>query len=177
MTRQVILLRGVNVGRNNRLPMGELRTAMAGSGFEHVETYLQSGNIVLTSERPASEVAALCSDLIADRFGLRVAAVGRTAEEMAEVVTGNPLAALATVPKYHLVAFLGGDPGPDLEARLAAAAEPGERFAIRGRHVYTWHPQGPLTSKLWGVPGAGVTVTARNWATVTRLREILCSGS
>jgi uncharacterized protein (DUF1697 family) len=80
----VALLRGINVGGRNKLPMRELATIFADAGCTEVATYIQSGNVVF---RAADELAARVSDLItnsiAERFGLRVPVVTRSAKERA----------------------------------------------------------------------------------------------
>lgn len=172
MARQVVLLRGVNVGGRNRLPMSTFRDLLAGAGFDEVRTYLQSGNAVLSTAAPPAEVARECRELLAGRLGLDVPVVVRTGEALAEVVRRDPLGAVAVDPRRHQVSFLSGDPGPDLLDALRAVATPAERVAVVGREIYAWHPDGIARSALWAMiagRGLGVTATSRNWTTVTSL--------
>ena len=90
MARLVVLLRGINIGSRNRISMPELREALEDAGYDDVRTYLQSGNVVLTSTARAKTVAWKCERLIADRFGLEIAVVARTHGELARVVDRNP---------------------------------------------------------------------------------------
>ena len=93
--RQIVLLRGINIGPHNRIAMPALRELLAGAGFGDVRTYVQSGNVVLTSDAPPDRLAAECRALIAEAFGLDIAVVVRTRAELAEVVRRDPLGAVA----------------------------------------------------------------------------------
>jgi uncharacterized protein (DUF1697 family) len=170
--RQVLLLRGVNVGASNRIPMGSLRELLTAAGLGDVRTYLQSGNVVLSSDAPPGELAAECKRQIAEGFGLDIAVLARTRDELAKVVASNPLAKVATNPKRYQVSFCSAEPGRELVERLGALAVPPERFVAIGRELYAWHPDGVARSRLWAELGGrklGVTATARNWSTVTTL--------
>src|SRR5581483_11252634 len=87
----VVLLRGINLGPRNRIAMPELRDALGEAGFKDVQTYVASGNVVLSSRAAPKRVASRVQKLIADRFGLDIAVVVRTHDELAEVVKLNPL--------------------------------------------------------------------------------------
>src|SRR5262249_44383981 len=141
-------------------------------GFGDVRTYLQSGNVVLTSRASPASVARRCEELIAGRFGLDVAVVTRTRDELAEVVRRDPLGDVAKDPKRYQVSFLEAEPDPKIVDKLAAVAAARERFEVIGREIYAWHPTGVARSKLWALlagKGLGVTATARNWTTVTQV--------
>jgi uncharacterized protein (DUF1697 family) len=173
--RQVLFLRGVNVGDHNRIPMGELREMLAASGHPDARTYLQSGNVVVSSGASPRELAQECEREIAERFGLSIAVLARTHEELAEVVRRDPLAGVALDPKRYQVSFCSVEPDPALVERLAALAVPPERFAAAGRELYAWHPNGVARSRLWAELGGrklGLDATSRNWATVTTLLEM-----
>ena len=170
--RQIVLLRGVNIGPRNRIAMPRLRGALEAAGFADVATYLQSGNIALTTRKTPDRLARECARLIADEFGLDIGVVVRTHEELAAVVECNPLRDVAVNPKRYQVSFLAEEPSTDLVERLAAAAVAPERFVAIGRELYSWTPEGIARSKLWArLAGRdlGVTATARNWTTVTAL--------
>ena len=175
MQRRVALLRGINLGARNRVPMPALRDLLDGAGFGEVSTYVQSGNVVLSSDEQPAELERRLEQLIAGEFGLEVPVVVRTAEELAAVVAQNPLAEVAIDPKRYQVTFLAQPLASErLEAVAALAAGP-ERFAARERELYAWHPNGVARSKLWaklGGAGLGVKATSRNWTTVTTLLEM-----
>ena len=170
--RQIVLLRGVNLGARNRIAMPKLRDAMTAAGFAEVATYVQSGNVVLTSDAPPERIAAKTQRLIADAFGLDLGVVVRTRDELAAVVARNPLGDVAVNPKRYQVSFLAEQPDPAVVEALAGFAVEPERFVAIGRELYAWHPEGVARSRLWARlagPTLGVTATARNWTTVTSL--------
>jgi uncharacterized protein (DUF1697 family) len=169
---RIAFLRGINIGSRNRIAMAELRDVLDGAGFDDVRTYLQSGNVVLSSRASPTAVARRCEEAIAERFGLDVAVVVRTRDELAEVVRRNPLGDVAKDPKRYQVSFLDAEPDPALVDRLTQAADARERFEMIGREIYAWHPAGVARSKLWALlagKGLGATATARNWTTVTKV--------
>jgi len=173
--RQIVLLRGINVGSHNRIAMPELRRVLAEAGFADVATYVQSGNVVLTSGATPDRLAARFRRLIEEAFGLEIGVVVRTRSELAKVVARNPLRDVAVDPKRYQVSFLAEKPKRDVVQKLAALAVEPERFVANGRELYAWHPAGVARSKLWAAlagPSLGVTATARNWTTVTKLLEL-----
>jgi uncharacterized protein (DUF1697 family) len=172
VSSRILLLRGINLGSRNRVPMPQLRELLTGAGMNDVRTYLQSGNVVVTSDAPADDLAGACERVIAEELGLDIRVVARTRDELAEVVARNPLAAVAANPKRYQVSFLDAELPPKLLQELSALAVDSERFVAIGRELYAWHPEGVARSKLWNKlagKGLGATATARNWATVTAL--------
>ena len=155
--------------------MPQLREALEDSGFEDVSTYVQSGNVVLSSTAAATGVGAEVERLIAKRFDLDIRVVVRTRAELAAVVKRNPFAKVATNPKLYQVTFLEKAPAADVVRKLEAAAAGKEQVVRVGRELYAWHPDGIGRSKLAALmsgKGLGATATARNWTTVTRLFEM-----
>jgi uncharacterized protein (DUF1697 family) len=155
--------------------MPKLREALAEAGFDDVRTYLQSGNVVLSSRASPDTVARKTKRLIADEFGLDIDVVVRKRDELAQVVKRDPLGKVAKDPKRYQVSFLDRRPGRDVVRKLEALAVGDEQLVADGRELYAWHPAGVARSKLWAAlagRGLGVTATARNWTTVTKLLEL-----
>jgi len=155
--------------------MPRLRSALEEAGFENVATYVQSGNIVLSSSDSAAKAAQACERLVKKEFGLDIPVVVRTRAQLAEVVKHNPLGKVAKDPKRYQVSFLEKKPSAALVRKLEDVAAPAERVVAHGREIYAWHPEGVARSKLWAAlagKGLGVTATARNWTTVTKLLEL-----
>ena len=178
MARQVVLLRGINVGSANRIAMPALRSALAEAGFGDVRTYVQSGNLVLESGQEPTDVAAGVSRLLRQRFELDVQVLVRTADELGEVVARNPFGEeAATNPKALQVTFRGDAVGPDVIAALQDRAASTEKVAAIGREIYSWHPDGIARSKLaLAITPKNSAATARNWTTVTTLLEMATHG-
>jgi uncharacterized protein (DUF1697 family) len=175
MARHIVLLRGINLGARNRIAMPELRKALEEAGFDEVQTYVQSGNVVLSSSGSAAHVARTVERQVSESFGLDIDVVVRTRAQLAKVVERNPLAKVAKNPKRYQVSFLEKKPTAALMRRLEAVAAPTERVVSAGREIYAWHPEGVARSKLWAALAGkdlGVTATARNWTTVTTLLEL-----
>jgi uncharacterized protein (DUF1697 family) len=173
--RQVIMLRGINLGPNRRVPMADLRALFAQAGYEDVQTYVQSGNVVLDSTSSAAELEREAAALISERFGFDVPVVVRTGRQLAAVVKRNPLGDVASEPKRYQVSFLADKPPADVVRAMQEAAVGEERVVCHGREIYAWHPDGVARSKLWNAlagKGLGVTATARNWTTVLALLEM-----
>ena len=169
MSRHVVLLRGINLGARNRVAMPRLRELLADAGFDDVRTYLQSGNVVLSSPSAPEHVARECERQINENLGLDIAVVTRTRDELAAVVEYNPLREAAANPKRYQVSFLDAELAAEAADRLAAEVVAPEQLVVNGRELYTWHPDGVgrsrLATRLSG-RGLGVTATARNWTTV-----------
>jgi uncharacterized protein (DUF1697 family) len=169
------LLRGINVGSRNRISMSALQEVLTDAGFDDVRTYLQSGNVMLSSGTSADDVAHTCKRLIEEHFQLDVPVIVRTRAQLAKVVEQNPLRAVATDPKRYQVSFLGAKPSRDVIRRIEEAASPTERVVAIGREIYAWHPETIARSRLWALLAGrqlGVTATARNWTTVTKLLAV-----
>jgi uncharacterized protein (DUF1697 family) len=155
--------------------MAKLREALEDAGFAEVRTHLQSGNVVLESKTKPEQTARKCERLIESEFGLDIDVVVRTPAELARVVKRNPLGKVAKDPKRYQVSFLGGPLPAAAKRKLEDAVAEPEELVFSGREIYAWHPKGVARSKLWVAlagRGLGVTATARNWTTVTKLLEL-----
>jgi uncharacterized protein (DUF1697 family) len=165
METLVALIRGINLGSAKRVRMPDLRAALEDAGYEDVQTYLQSGNVVLRSDRPPDDVARDVSEAT----GVGAAVLMRTAGQIAAVVEGNPFPQVDDGKKLH-VAFLDSEPS------LPEGDFAPEAFVLRGGELYIWLPDGMQRSKLMKVlsrRGSGLgTATLRNWNTVTALHEM-----
>jgi uncharacterized protein (DUF1697 family) len=152
--------------------MPRLRELLEAAGMDSVRTYLQSGNVVVSSDADPDALAAECERRLADGFGLNISVVARTRDELAEVVRRNPLGSVAENPKRYQVTFLSDELAPEIVEQLAAQRADSEHFVAIGREAYAYHPEGlarsKLASRLAG-KSLGATATARNWTTVTSL--------
>jgi uncharacterized protein (DUF1697 family) len=175
MGAMVVLLRGINLGAHNRVPMPALREAFADAGLPDARTHLQSGNVVVDSSLSPAKLQVAVEKLIADHFELEIPVLVRTRDELAAVIDGDPLADVATDPKRYQVSFLSEAVDPKVLEKVAAKATGAERLVAAGRELYAWHPDGVGRSKLalaLGDRTLGVTATARNWKTVLALKEM-----
>jgi uncharacterized protein (DUF1697 family) len=173
MARHIALLRGINLGPNRRVAMADLRALCEKLGYEDVRTYVQSGNVVLTSKGSPRTVERELERAIAAELGVETDVVVRTRDELDDVVAHNPFPqAAAEDPKRLQVSFLSGKADAAFVRELARQDFGSEEFTVTGREIYAWHPDGMQRSKLARALGdkrLGVTATARNWNTVTKL--------
>jgi uncharacterized protein (DUF1697 family) len=175
MATQIALLRGINVGAHNRIPMAELRSLLAKLGYPGARTLVQSGNIVLNAELAPDKLAAELERAITDKFGVQTPVIVRTRDELAEVVALDPLGDVANEHKLYQVSFLSAEPDPEAVAKIAQDDFAPERFLHVGREIYAWHPNGIHNSRLARMLSdkrLGVVATARNWKTTTKLLEM-----
>lgn len=179
MTRVALLPRGINLGARNKVSMPVLREVLAATGFTGVQTYLASGNVVvdLAGDDPDA-VADRLRALVADRFGVDTPCLARLREEVDTTVAADPLGGFPGVaddPSRHSVTFCSAPPDLDGLATLDATPYLPERFAVVGRDVHLWHPQGTRDARLPQAVGRFVrgVVTTRNWRTVLALQRML----
>ena len=177
MTRQLALLRGINVGGRSRVPMKELVAAMEGQGFTNVSTYLQTGNILFESdETDPSALAIRLQELIAGQFGTTTPVILRTPEQLGQVSSGHPYLDDEDAPAKLHVMFLDHEAGPSDIVELDPDRSPGDRFVVEGQEIYLHYPNGAGRSKLttdYFERRLGVTATARNWNTVLKLQSMM----
>jgi uncharacterized protein (DUF1697 family) len=170
----IVLLRGINVGGNRKIPMANLRTWLSGVGFQNAQTYIQSGNVVIEHAKRV-DVVARVHNAIEQNSGFDVPVIVRSAEEMSGVVASNPYPGVE--PTRLLVSFL--HTAPD-DATLQAAAigdwQP-EEFTVVGRDVYLHLPSGVGQSLM--VPKLTLikSATTRNWNTVLALVDLATRGA
>lgn len=186
MRTHVALLRGINVGGQNRVAMSDLRGIVTALGYDDVATYIQSGNVVFGSPpKNQAEVADALQREIAARLGVNPLVVVLSREELATVITSNPYPHETNPTCLHAV-FHRDVLTADAIIAVAAAAQRARDRGSRdqatavGRTVFLHTPNGLGRSELaeqLARPGprtpAGTAGTARNWATVTRLRALL----
>ena len=173
--RYVALLRGVNVGGKNKLPMKDLAALFAAAACTEVETYIQSGNVVFEAPRGAeSRLPALLGRELDRRFGLKVPVVMRTAAELRDVVVGCPVTG-HELEHLH-VAFLADRPDARRVATLDPERSPPDTFRVRGREIYLHLPNGVARTRLTNAyldATLATTSTLRNWRTVQKLLELV----
>lgn len=173
LTPYVALLRAVNVGGHNAVPMPALQALLTSLGLHDVRTYIQSGNAVFRSP-PTSEpeLVARLEQALAQTFGGAIRVIVRSADDLAAVLQRHPLLGAGLDDKLLHVAFLAEEPSPAAVASLDPGRSPPDTFAVLGREVYLGYPQGMGKSKLTAdylERRLQTAATARNWRTVTTL--------
>jgi uncharacterized protein (DUF1697 family) len=174
VTTRIALLRGINVGRNKRIAMGDLRAMIQSLGYEDVRTHIQSGNVIFVAG--AGKDATLEQHIsagIRTTFGIDVAVMVRTAAEIASVVDSNPFVARgAETRELHATFVATAPPAAKIDTVDRDACAPDE-FAVGDRVIYMRLRNGIMGSRLpdWDKV-LGVQTTTRNWNTTVRLRDL-----
>ena len=186
MATHLALLRGINLGGRNKVPMAELREVVTSLGCSGVTTYIQSGNVLFTTpDRDTGQLASALEAAITGAFGLTVSVVVLSRDDLAQILDRNPYLEEPN-PKLVHVVFLNAELPPDLLDRVQAAesavAAKGSRDTVTaiGPALYLHTPDGFGTSELaqvvlriLGAPGkTGITATARNWSTSAKLLSL-----
>jgi uncharacterized protein (DUF1697 family) len=163
----VALLRGVNVGGNNKLPMADLRAHFGALGFDNVRTLIQSGNVVFESSHvPTCEHI---ESSIEDRFAISASIALRTPQDLQRVVDQLP-DAMTEVGKLY-VGFFTTKPAAADVVHLDHERFLPEQFSVSGHEVYMHLPTGMVQTKLPDYLNRRlkVPITFRNWNTVNRI--------
>jgi uncharacterized protein (DUF1697 family) len=173
----ISLLRSVNVGGHNKIPMDALRELFQSLKLRNPQTYVQSGNVVFQSqERDLALQSRRIAQAIERKFGHRIEVVLRTTAELRDVIARNPFDGRSGIePGKLLVTFLAAEPSAAARAKVLAIKTDAEELHLDGRELFTYFPNGmgrpkiswPLVERSLGVPGTG-----RNWNTVTKLLEM-----
>jgi uncharacterized protein (DUF1697 family) len=173
----ISLLRGVNVGSHNRIKMDALRALYGSLKLRDAQTYVQSGNVIFTTEeRNLALLTKRIQNGIERSFGFRPEVILRTCAELRDVMARNPFTARRGMePSKLLVTFLASEPGPGAREKVLKIKTDPEELRIDGREVYIYFPNGMARPKLsWASleRTLGTSGTGRNWNSVTKLLEI-----
>lgn len=174
MTRFVALLRGVNVGGRNRLPMADWRALLTARGLTGVTTYIQSGNAVFDSDAPPDALHCQITDDINARFGFAPGCCLLTATALDRALAANPFPQALEAPKTLHLVFLRGQAALDRDAALATCTND-EAFQMGDGVFYLHSPNGfgrsKLAERLERVLTADL-LTARNLSTCLTLQKM-----
>ena len=170
----VALLRAVNLGARNKVPMARLREVLDEVGCEAVATYIQSGNVVFSRGRGSdrSRIVRELEQAIEQEFGVAAAVVLRTFDEFEKLAGSSPFGGDTS---HTHVAFLARKPTAKAVRALEALEVAPDRFELRGADVVLHYPNGVQGSKLTAArleKTLGVPATVRNWRTITRLADM-----
>jgi uncharacterized protein (DUF1697 family) len=173
MPSWVALLRGINVGSHNRVPMAGLRAVCEELGHEDVVTVIASGNVVFRSgSRKRAELERELERAVAREFGVKPAVMLRSCAEIGKLAAAHPFGKDAS---QSYVTFLAAKPTAAAVKELEAADIAPDRVKVVGTEVFLLHPNGLAGSNLSSAQvekTLGVKGTNRNWRTVAKLAEL-----
>lgn len=169
----IALLRGINVGGHNIIPMAELRSLCSDIGWRDVETYIQSGNVIFSSARKRSLLEVELEKGIQEHFRISTQAIVRSAMEWRTLMSENPFPEESErAPNLVMLALAKKPPAPDAATELARHAVNGERVIKVDGALWIHFPHGAGRSKLTPAVLDRLVespVTTRNWRTVVKL--------
>lgn len=173
----ISILRGINVSGKNKILMTELKAMYAGLGYENVQTYIQSGNVIFTT-KGKTNAKTLIKDIesaIKQNFNFDVPVIIRTKEEWSELMHNNPYLHQKNIdPAYLHVTFLADPPEKDIVVPDSGQYAP-DSFILSGKEVYLHCPGGYGNTKLHNnffEKKLKTGATTRNWKTVLQLAEL-----
>lgn len=177
MSTYVVLLRGINVGGNKRIKMGDLRNALTTAGIDDPRTILQSGNVVVESNADMAALVDIVETTIQSTFGFQSTVIVRTADEIRDLLADHPFTAEQIEdPRFAHVGFCRDQPDRDGFEALQEAHEGPEEMRLVGRELFVYYPEGSGRSKLTNSvieKHLGTPTTSRNWNTVEKIGAML----
>jgi uncharacterized protein (DUF1697 family) len=177
MSIYVAMLRGINVGGNKIVKMDRLRALFGSLGFERVQTYIQSGNIVFKAGKGSpTTLSKKIEEGIMKDFGFPAALIVRTSQEIADTISRNPYAKepVIEIERLHVM-FLREPPTPETLEELARLTTKPDRSLCSGKEIYFHLPNGVARSSLANNPIERrylSQATMRNWKTVNTLHQM-----
>jgi len=170
--RFVVLLRGVNVGKGNRVPMAHFKQALEQIGYTDVVTLLNSGNAIFSSSSKsiAKHITAIAG-ILNEEFEVSTPVVVKTAAQFQSIVANNPVQVPEADHSKYLVAFAQADASISELTELLPQPQSTEAFKVTATAAYLYCPNGILQSKIAAalIGKAGRNVTTRNWATILKI--------
>ena len=178
--KAVALLRAVNLGPHNKVPMSGLRETAVALGLADAQTVLQSGNLVFSDpeHRAPAQLERLLEQAISDRCGVTTDVFVRDARAWAGIMAANPFPSEAQEDPSHLVVAVGRERIDATRAKALQEAIAGrEQVRAIGRELFVYYPDGigrsGLTAAVIAKHLGGSAGTARNWNTVQRIASLL----
>ena len=135
----VALLRGINVGGNNKVVMSELREQVAAAGFGHVRTYINSGNLLFEAEEgtPSEDVAQAVEDLLELRYDFPIRLALLTAQDYLDQLDELPAWWHGEVARRDALFYMRGLDRDHVRERIEAM-ELGDEAVHFGEHAVFW---------------------------------------
>lgn len=172
LKKYISLLRAVNVGGKNLLPMKDLKKELINAGFQNVQTYLQSGNLILEDQRSSHAVNQEIQDLIKDKFELEISVLTYTDHDFKEIFNAHPFIDGSFDTRKIYFSFLLTNPNQNLLDEFLNKTFLGEKFIFRNGVLYCYYENGYGKSKMNGSSiekKLKATCTVRNYNTAQKL--------
>lgn len=173
MQTYVALLRGINVGGHKKVPMSELRGLLANAGFQNVQTYIQSGNVIFQSSKNASELETEIQKIILNHFGFEVPVIVKTNNELQTIFNRCPFSEEKKENSYFIL--LSGIPNEHVIEKTQGIIYENEEVVIKNDCLYFYSSTGYGRTKFnmnIYERKLKVTGTARNYKTMVKLLSL-----
>jgi len=177
--RYVSMLRGINVSGQKKINMTDLKSLYEDSGFEHVVTYIQSGNVVfnIQEKKLKKNIEKTIEAAIQTQYGFDVPVLIRTHDEISRVIQHCPFTSIDFEKEGSkiLVTFLSSTPSVEAVKNIQPYVAASESLFVDGKEIYLHCPEGYGRSKLSNAffeKKMDVVATTRNWKTVCKLHEL-----
>lgn len=176
--KYVAFLRGINVSGKNSIKMAALKAMFESLGFNNVETYIQSGNVIFEF-KPYDTVSLeiKIKEEINKIFGFHIETIIRTKEELINIISNNPLLMEVNIEidKLHVTLFISKPKEAIIES-LELKKEENEKYIIQGKEIYLYCPNGYGNTKLNNASlekKLKIAATTRNWKTMNKLLDMM----
>lgn len=177
MSRFIALLRGINVSGQKKIKMSELRILFENLGFQNVETYIQSGNVIFSSkEKSTTKIANKISSGINTKYNFDVQLIILTPKDIDRVLKNNPFVKKKKETERLYVTFLSAMPSIENINKLNEISFLPEEYSKNKKIIYLFFPNGAGKAKLnnnFIENKLKVIGTTRNWKTVTALFKLV----
>ncbi|WP_223032747.1 DUF1697 domain-containing protein [Hanstruepera marina] len=174
MKTYVVLLKGINVGGHKKVPMAELKALLDKEGFKHVQTYIQSGNVILqTSESNKLNLEEHISEVIQANFGFEVLVLAKTRIELQRIFDNSPFPEEKKVASYFMM--LHDEPSTEAILEASQKVYQGEEYHIINDCIYYFHEKGLGKAKFnvnFFERKFQTFATARNYNTMLKLLSL-----
>jgi uncharacterized protein (DUF1697 family) len=176
MRTLISFLRGINMTGHNSLRMSDLRELYIKLGFTDAETYIQSGNVIFSSDEFVRDISLKIENAILERFSYKIPVMVRTVQEIKDLFSGNPYINEEKFdPSKMAVLFLHEKPVSSQLDKVKNINYPPDRFEIKDREIFIYCPNGFGRTKLYTnffENKMGVVGTARNWKSITTILDL-----
>lgn len=174
MNQYILLLRGINVGGHRKIKMADLRLLLQNLDYANVQTYIQSGNILLESDQEAAQIASKVKAAIKAKYDFDVPTLVMLWKDLEAIVEKLPFENVEEEKALYFT-FLEKKPDAESVERLEPKLLKGEAYQIIDKTIYLYCPNGygrtKLTNDFWEKQ-LKVAATTRNWKTTKKLLEM-----
>ena len=176
MTTYIAILRGINVGGKRKILMADLKAICEKLGYQNVQTYIQSGNVIFSSKKAidVAKTETILEEIILKNYGFEVPFIILNKSEIEDAISKNPFQR-NDIERLHLTFLKAIPENEKLEAIKKFDFSP-DKFEIIGKNIFVFCSAGYSDSKLTNQffeTKLKTTTTTRNWKTVLKLQELL----